>query len=130
VDKLTDARGRAIPFTVARAGQMTLRYEATLAGPVEPGAEYSYVMEGTEAGLVKPLAQPGEFEYTMRHWPGNIRTRRIERHLLPAGARLISKAPADLAERTRDGRVELFIDRLIPDGDSLEISYRWAKQGE
>lgn len=130
VDKLTDAQGRELKFSITHTGQKTLRYDAPLEKPVQPGAEFAYVMEGTETGLVKPLVQPGEFEYTMRHWPGNIRTRRIERHLLPAGARLISKAPADLAERTRDGRVELFIDRLVPDGDSLEISYRWAKNGK
>ncbi|MCX6898444.1 MAG: hypothetical protein NT105_07070 [Verrucomicrobia bacterium] len=93
----------------------------------QPDAEFSYVMEGTETGLVKRLPQPGEFEYTMRHWPGTIRTRRIERHLLPTGARLLSKTPADLTERTRDGRIELFIERVIPGGDSLEISYRWAQ---
>jgi hypothetical protein len=130
VDKLSDAQGRPLPFTVKRAGRITQSYEATLIEPVAPGSESSYVMEGTETGLVKPLAQPGEFEYTMRHWPGSSRTRRIERHLLPAGARLLSRTPADLAERTRDGRIELFIDRLIPGGDSLEISYRWAKQGD
>jgi hypothetical protein len=125
VDKLADAQGRTIPFSTTRAGKMTSRYEATLAEPIKPGAEYSYTMEGTEAGLVKPLPQPGEFEYTMRHWPGTIRTRRVERHLLPPGTQLLSKEPADLTEHTRDGRVELFIDRLIPSGDSLEIRYAY-----
>ena len=129
MDRLTDAQGRELKFSITRTGQKTLRYDAPLEKPVQPGAEFAYVMEGTETGLVKPLAQPGEFEYTTRHWPGNIRTRRIERHLLPADARLLGKAPAELAERTREGRVELFIDRMIPGGDSLEISYRWAKQG-
>jgi serine/threonine protein kinase len=123
VDKLTDAQGRTLPFTFTRTGKITLRYEATLAEPVKPGAEFSYVMEGTETGPVKPLAQPGGFEYTMRHWPGSSRTRRIERHLLPAGAQLLSKEPADLTERTRDGRVELFIEHVILGGDSLEVRY-------
>jgi hypothetical protein len=125
VDKLTDARGHAIPFTVARAGQKTLRYEATLAETVKLGAMFSYVMEGTETGLVKSLSQSGECEYIMRHWPGSSRTRRIERHLLPAGAQLLSKEPADLIARTRDGRVELFIERVIPSGGSLEIRYTY-----
>ena len=31
----------------------------------------------------------------------------------------------DYAERIRDGRIELFIDRLIPGGDSLETGYRY-----
>ena len=128
VDKLADAQGRAMPFAVTRAGQMTLRYEAALAELVKPGAEFSYVMEGAETGLVKPLTQPGEFEYTMRHWPGDIRTRRIERHLLPASAQLLNKEPADLTERARDGRIELFIDRVIPSGDSLEIRYTYRLQ--
>jgi predicted Ser/Thr protein kinase len=123
VDKLTDARGRTIPFSLTRTGQKTFRYDGTLAEPVKPGAEFTYVMEGTETGLVKSLPQSGEFEYTTRHWPGSIRTRRIERHLLPAGAQLLSKAPADLAERSHDGRIELFIDRVFPGGDSLEVCY-------
>jgi len=125
VDKLTDARRRTIPFSFTRTGKITLRYEATLVEPVKPGAEFSYVMEGTETGLVKRLPQSDVFEYTMRHWPGSSRTRRIERHLLPAGAQLQGKEPADLAERARDGCVELFIDRLIPSGDSLEVRYSY-----
>ncbi|MCX6898441.1 MAG: protein kinase [Verrucomicrobia bacterium] len=125
VDALMDAHGRAMSFAVKRTGKMTLNYEATLAEPVKPGAEYTYVMAGTETGLVKHLPQSGEFEYVMRHWPGSGRTRRIERHLLPVSARLLSKTPADLAERIRDSRVELFIDRLIPSGDSLEVRYTY-----
>jgi len=53
------------------------------------------------------------------------RTRRIERHRLPAGAQLLSKEPSEMATRDRDGRIELSIDRLIPDGDSLEVRYTY-----
>ncbi len=126
VDKLSDGQGRSIPFTVKRVGTTTLHYEAALTESVKPGAEYSYTMEGTETGLVKALPQPGEFEYTMRHWPGTIRTRRTERHLLPPGARLLSKEPRELAGRTVNDRIELFIDRLIPSGGNLEVSYSFA----
>jgi len=125
VEKLTDAPGRTIPFTVTRGGNMTLRYQATLVEPVKPGAEHSYVTEGTETGLVKRLPESDVFEYSTRHWPGMIRTRRIELHRLPTGAQLLSKQPNDLVARTRDGVQEWFIDRSIPSGDSLEISYTY-----
>ncbi|MFZ2641027.1 MAG: protein kinase [Verrucomicrobiia bacterium] len=126
VDRLSDGQGRTIPFTVKRVGTSTLRYEATLTEPVRPGAEYSYTMEGMETGLVKPLPRPGEFEYTMRHWPGTIRTRRMESHLLPPGARLLSKEPRELAGRTVNDRIELSINRLIPSGGNLEVSYSYV----
>jgi hypothetical protein len=65
------------------------------------------------------------FEYAMHHWAGKIGARRIERHVLPAGAQLLSKEPADLTERTRDGRIELFIDRVIPSDEGLEVRYTY-----
>lgn len=33
--------------------------------------------------------------------------------------------PYDHAERIRNSRIELFIDRLIPSGDSLEVRYTY-----
>lgn len=49
--------------------------------------------------------------------------------LIKAGAQLLDKEPNDLQQRVRDGRIELFIDRLIPPGDSLEIIYHYRLPG-
>ena len=128
VTNITDARHRPIAFT--KTHEMIyggiFRYSMTLNEPVPPGQPVSHISEGTMTGLFKPTGAPGVFEYSMRHRPGTEqRTRRIEWHRLPPGASLLEKQPNDLHERVRDGRIELFIDRLIPPGDSLEIVYRF-----
>jgi serine/threonine protein kinase len=128
VTNITDARHRPLAFTQTHAmiyGGI-FRYSATLNEPVPPGQPVSLITEGTTTGLVKPAGAPGVFEYSMRHRPvAEQRTRRIEWHRLPPGAGLLEKQPNDLHERVRDGRLELFIDRLIPPGDSLEVVYRF-----
>ncbi len=128
VTNMTDARHRPIAFT--KTHEMIwggiFRYSVTLNEPVPPGQPVSHIGEGTMTGSFKPAGAPGVFEYSNRHRPvAQQRTRRIEWHRLPPGACLLEKQPNDLHERVRDGRIELFIDRLIPPGDSLEIVYRF-----
>ncbi|MBI4324257.1 MAG: protein kinase [Chloroflexi bacterium] len=125
VTNITDAHHRSIAFT--KTHEMDIfRYALTLNEPVPPGQPVSHISEGTQTGLFKPTGAPGAFEFSSRHWPvAKQRTRRIEWHRLPPGAFLLEKQPNDLRERVRDGRIELFIDRLIPPGDSLEIVYRF-----
>jgi len=130
VTNITDARHRPIAFTKTHEminGKVGIfRYSLTLNEPVPPGQPVSHISEGTMTGLFKPTGAPGVFEYSTRHRPvAEQRTRRIEWHRLPPGACLLEKQPNDLHERVRDGRIELFIDRLIPPGDSLEIVYRF-----
>ncbi|MBM3879723.1 MAG: DUF4932 domain-containing protein [Verrucomicrobia bacterium] len=128
VTNITDAHHHPIAFTKTHEMGMggIFRYSLTLNEPVPPGQPVSHIVEGTETGLVTPTGAPGVFEYSVRHRPvAGQHTRRIERHRLPPGASLLEKQPNDLRERVRDGRIELFIDRLIPPGDSLEIEYRF-----
>ena len=125
VTNIIDARGRPVVFETTHQGGV-FRYAVTLNEPVAPGQKLVLTTEGVITGQVKPAGAPGLFEYASRHWPAvRQRIRRIELHRLPPGARLLDKQPGDLQERFRDGRVELFIDRLIPPGDSLEIIYRY-----
>jgi serine/threonine protein kinase len=130
IEKMSDAKGRPIEFTVEHSNQ-TFHYKATLPEPAQPGQEYSFSTEGTETGLIKPVAgKTNLFSYYMRHWPAaNHTTRRIERFLLPEGTQLVEKSPNDLEVRNQNGRIELFIERLIPSGDSLEINitYKFAE---
>jgi serine/threonine protein kinase len=128
VTNIIDARHRPIAFTKTHEMKYggIFQYSLTLNEPVPPGQPVSYISEGTMTGRVKPTGAPGVFEYSMRHRPvAQQRTRRIEWHRLPPGACLLEKQPNDLHERGRNGRIELFIDRLIPPGDSLEIVYRF-----
>jgi predicted Ser/Thr protein kinase len=125
ITNMFQARHQPVSFETSHEGEH-FQYSVTLNHPVASGESLCLTSEGTISGLVKSTGEPGVFEYSMRHWPqANQRTRRIELHLLPAGARLLDKLPGDLQERTRDGRIELFIDRLIPSGDSLEIIYHY-----
>jgi hypothetical protein len=127
---MVDARGRRVAFETTHEGG-TFHYALTLNEPVRAGEKSTVMTEGTMTGQVKPTGAPGEFEYSMRHWPyTQRRTRRVEVHRLPAGAEVVYKEPGDLQQRLRDGRVELFIDRLIPPGDSLEVIYRYRLGGK
>ena len=125
VTNIIDARRRPVVFETIHQEDV-LRSALTLNEPVAPGQKLLLTTEGIITGRVKPAGAPGLFEYASRHWPMvGHRTRRIELHLLPPGARVVDKQPGDLQERFRNGRAELFIDRLIPPGDSLEIVYRF-----
>jgi hypothetical protein len=55
--------------------------------------------------------------------------RRSEVHRLPPGAELLEKSPADMAETRKDGRIELRVERTIPSGGVIEVSYRYRLGG-
>jgi serine/threonine protein kinase len=125
VTNIIDARRRPVPFTTSHQANV-VQYALALNEPVAPGRKLVLTSEGVVTGLVKPAGAPGLLEYASRHWPVvGHRTRRVELHLLPPGARLVDKQPGDLQERFRNGRTELYIDRLIPPGDSLEVIYHY-----
>jgi hypothetical protein len=66
----------------------------------------------------------------MVHSPGTVKpTRRIETYRLPEGAELVSKTPKDMAQRTKDGRIELYVEKMIPAGGNIktEFQYRLKK---
>jgi serine/threonine protein kinase len=125
ITNMFQARHQPVSFETSHEGEH-FQYSVTLNQPVPPGQSLCLTTEGTITAVVKSTGEPGVFEYSMRHWPkANQRTRRIELHRLPLGARLLDKMPGDLQERAREGRIELVIDRLIPPGDSLEIIYHY-----
>ncbi len=105
VEKITDARGRLIPFTTEHDENARIyRYHLTLPEPVPPGQVFTMTCEGTEQTLVKPTGEPGVFEYHMKHWPANDGdTHRIEVHLLPIGRNCWRKARATWWNPRRTG---------------------------
>jgi RNA polymerase sigma factor (sigma-70 family) len=125
LDRLTDESGQPIRFTTQHDGNI-FRYAVTLNKPVPPGGKITYTLEGTKTRLIQPTGEPGVYQYRMNHSPEyNGDTHRIEVHRLPAGAVLLEKHPADLAQTVNDGQIELRIDKMIPPGDSLEVSFRY-----
>jgi hypothetical protein len=125
LERITDESGLPLQFTTKHVGNM-FQYAVTLNKPVPPGGKLVLTSEETITGLVRATGEPGVCEYQMNHFPGyEGDTRRIETHLLPRGAILLEKHPVDLAETTKDGRIELRIDKVIPPGGSLAIGYRY-----
>jgi beta-lactamase regulating signal transducer with metallopeptidase domain len=125
LEKITDASGKSVAFETEHVGKH-FRYRVPLDPPLAPGKEIELICEGTQASLIRPGDEPNTFEYHMKHFPAaQVDVKRIEVHRLPAGAELLSKSPADLIESRKDGRIELRIERLIPPGGSLEVSYRY-----
>jgi tRNA A-37 threonylcarbamoyl transferase component Bud32 len=125
VDQIKDGSGEPLPFE-ARPGQGgAVSYKITAPANRSPAEAASLIMEGTATGLVKATEKPDVFRYHMNHTPGDAVTRRLERHRLPAGALLLDKSPKDLREEHVGGRVELSLDRVIPPGGSLTVSYRY-----
>ena len=100
-------------------------YDVSLNELVFVGQTLVLNYEGTTTTLIQPTSQPGEFRYHMPHSPNApFSVRRFEIHRLPPGAELVEKNPADMTEsRGQDGRVELRIERTIPSGGSMDVSY-------
>jgi len=126
VTAMKDADGNDLKFTSVHDGDI-YRYEVTFNKPIPPGALIEYTSEGTMKGLIKPVAGSEKtFQYYMRHSPAaGEPTQRIETYLLPAGAELISTTPEDMERRTKDGRIELNVEKMIPIGGSITTSFRY-----
>jgi RNA polymerase sigma-70 factor (ECF subfamily) len=126
VTGMRDADGNDLKLTSIHDGSI-YRYEVTFNKPIPPGELIEYTSEGTMKGLIKPVAgSEGVFQYYMRHSPAaGEPTQRIETYLLPAGAELISTTPEDMERRTKDGRIELHVEKMIPIGGSITTSFRY-----
>jgi len=126
VTGMSDAKGKPLKFTSTHEEDI-YRYKVTFNEPVLPGEVMEYTSEGTMDGLVKPV--PGSkdtFQYYMQHWPQAGRsTRRVETYLLPAGAELISKTPEDMQQQTKNGRIELHVEKMIPPGGSITTAFQY-----
>ncbi len=130
VTGMSDAKGRPIKFTAKHEGDI-YRYKLTFNEPVPPGELMEYSHEGKITGLVKRVAgKEDQFEYRMRHWPAAGQpTLRIETYLLPEGAQLISTTPEDMQRRTKDGRIELHVEKMIPAGGSITTAFQYRLTG-
>lgn len=123
---MRDANGRDMKFTSVHDGDI-YRYEVTFNEPIPPNGLIEYTCDGTMKGLIKPVAGSEKtFQYYMRHSPAvDEPTQRIETYLLPAGAELISTTPKDMERRTKDGRIELHVEKIIPPGGSITTSFQY-----
>ncbi|MBN1341133.1 MAG: DUF3108 domain-containing protein [Phycisphaerae bacterium] len=130
IQRMTDDRGRELKFTVKHDGE-TYRYNVALNEPVPPGGAVITSSEGTASGQIAPVAgQKDELEYRMQHWPSaGQAVRRIEVYRLPEGAELLETTPRDMSRRTRDGRIELFVEKMIPADDSILTAFRYRLPG-
>jgi beta-lactamase regulating signal transducer with metallopeptidase domain len=126
VTAMRDSDGRDLKLTSIHDGDI-YRYEVVFNKPIPPGGLVEYTSEGTMDGLIKPV--PGSkdtFQYYMKHHPAAGQpTQRVETYLLPAGAELISTTPEDMERRTKDGRIELHVEKMIPPGGSITTSFRY-----
>jgi hypothetical protein len=126
LEKITDAAGKPVEFTANHKGDI-FEYRVALNAPVPPGESVQLNKEGTITTLIKPGPEPGKLTYHMPHWPASgTDTRRVETHLLPRRAELLSKSPPEMSETRKDGRIELKIDRVIPATGSLEVTHRYG----
>lgn len=126
VKSMFDSEGRPIEFT-AKHQDNIYRYNLTFDKPVLPGEAMLYGCEGTITGLIHPLKGTKDvFRYFMVHSPSTNRpTRRIETYRLPEGAELISTTPKDMAHRIKDGRIELYIEKMIPIGGNITTAFQY-----
>ena len=123
LEKITDAAGKPVAFEAKHVGDI-FQYRVALDPPVPPGKSMEVTSEGTETTLIMPGDERETWVYHMKHWPAvDGDTRRVEVHRLPRGAELLSKSPSDLVESRKDGRIELRIERTIPQGGFLEVTY-------
>jgi len=54
----------------------------------------------------------------------NVPTRRMELYRLPAGARLLYSTP-NLLSKTVDGRVQIYMETMVPTGGSYSYTFRY-----
>lgn len=132
VTAMSDDDGRPLKFTTRHDRQRSsYRYEVTLNRPVPPGKPLLYANEITAGGGIRPVAgKPDEFQFHMKHWPSTGEpTRRIEIYRLPKGAELLETTPKDMARRTVNEHIELFVEKMIPAGGNILTAFRYRLPG-
>jgi RNA polymerase sigma factor (sigma-70 family) len=124
VESTTDDAGDSIPFELKHQGNM-IYASYTLNQPVQPGDPILGSASGTLSGLIKQLPS-GIKSFKFNQSPGmDGPTRRIELYRLPAGAKLISVTPSDLPTQVIDGRVQIYMETIIPPGGSSKVKIKY-----
>ncbi len=126
MDRFYDGDGVAIPVVISHdARSHTFRFAAQLVAPIQPGDPLVVDAWGTAEPFSVVRTGADELLYSFTHKPnGPAPTRRVEVYRLPAGATVI-EAPG-LAQRERDGRVELSRVATIPVGSTLSTRFRYT----
>jgi hypothetical protein len=115
--------GRSIPFTAQHQGN-AIRYRETFNPPIAPGAAAFDSSSGTITRVVRNLGG-GVFVCSMNDGPiDDVPTQRMELFRLPAGAKLLYSTP-NLQSKTVDGRVQIYMETIIPIGGSISYSFRY-----
>jgi len=122
VEKMYDGDGKELLFNVSHEGSH-YSYLVAMNEPVQPGQAILMSTQGTMKGRVKQ--RDDKFTYYMRHFPGGRQTRRIEVYTLPAGAELLQTTPADMPRREVDGRIQLFVEKMIPPKGSITTAFKY-----
>jgi hypothetical protein len=130
VTGMSDAKGNPMEFTSMHDGDI-YRYKLTFNEPILPDEVMEYSHEGRITELIKRVpGKENQFRYFMTHWPAAGQpTRRIETYLLPKGAELISTTPGDMERRTRNGRIELHVEKMIPSDGSITTAFQYRLSG-
>jgi RNA polymerase sigma factor (sigma-70 family) len=128
VTDMCDELGKPIKFTTTHRGNMfDLKYR--LNNPVEPGQPFMVSNLSTIDGLSTKMLRDlggGEYVATFKHMNGQSGAiRRIELHILPAGAKLISLMPSEIPTKVVDGRVQVFIDAMLRSGGKITSTIRY-----
>lgn len=122
--RITDESGQPVQCEVLRDGFAFT--EITLNHPIPPGGKYTLNLDLTLTNICQPTVEPGGYAYQDQDRPGDDGfTHSLETYRLPVGAVVRVKHPEALKETTRDGRVELRIDRLIPPDGVRQTDFRY-----
>ena len=126
VESMSDAKGRPIKFTTTHEDNH-YRYKLTFNEPVLPGEIMEYSHHGKMTGRITEVpGRKNQFRFHFKHWPAAGQpTRRIETYLLPEGAELLSTTPEDMQRSTKDGRIKLHIEKMIPTDGSITTAFEY-----
>jgi RNA polymerase sigma factor (sigma-70 family) len=120
--QLLDSRGRQLDLQVRRE-DTTLHFVVPLIDSVPPGGSVVTTAVGEIPGKLK-LLPDGTSELSQRHWPANgLRSLYVERNRLPADSQLVSSNfPNVRSVRLGDGRLEVWVEKLIPAWGNIQFA--------
>jgi len=125
---MTDEDGKPIRFTTRHDAERRInQYRASFNKQIPPGDAVLFSSDATMKGLVRKVGAD-EWEYRFHHNPGSNETRCLRIYRLPKGATLVSTSLRDLPQRMKDRRVEVSLEKVVPENGGINavIRYRLA----
>jgi RNA polymerase sigma factor (sigma-70 family) len=126
-EKMADDVGNPIRFALVHEGGRP-GYRFTFNQPVAPGQPGIFLISGTVKDMCA-RRNDGLWIHSVNVIPGSSSpVRRIDLFILPRGARPIVMQPDNLPTKIVDGRVQIYLDQIIPAGSGIaeQIRYRLA----